>query len=283
MQAGRAVVARALQYRALFLLCWVALSYDQPTCNGQNRGLDIDSATLQTDTLQEGALFYHTWRGQTQLPAGVYIGSISTPCNCARPELETGRLLPGRVLPIRIRFDTEGQTGPFDKSFLVYDSLGKPLHRLRLRGFVKPAPVRSFSHTIRYGYDEINNASLAKWVADTLSILVNRQANVGGTVAAATLLNRLDSIVVVTMASASHVPTKRFATNSQLAKTRGEDAAAQLKKMLETVFGIGPAKVRAVVKTQVAGPQFSPKEKASTYIPYQFTTLHMVWYVHSGG
>lgn len=80
----------------------------------------------------------HTFTGKNTSQRPVVILDVFTSCGCTVPEFSHKPTLPGATVQIKVTFDPMNRPGIFAKELTVYDSEGRKIAKLQIRGEVMP-------------------------------------------------------------------------------------------------------------------------------------------------
>ncbi len=125
-----------------YIISIIVLTFCSYTMQAQVRGAQFKFAKETHDfgTLKEGGEAFYEFTFTNTGNEPLIIDGVSASCGCTVPSFNHEPVLPNQKGTIKVKFDTHGKNGPFDKIVYVKSNVptAKEKYELFIKGVVVP-------------------------------------------------------------------------------------------------------------------------------------------------
>jgi len=231
--------------------------------------LIFEKTSFDFGTMGElGGLVYHSFTFQNTSKDTVWMQNASASCHCTKGEFPLEGIPPKGTGTIKVTYDPKGRPWEFETGVEV-----------KLKGFAKTKELKVKGNTIR-GAETIRFEPAEytqRFQYNEKSIEAEEAEFMAFVEKMVPLIEKHKNIKIQIESSASYVPTKSFANNTELTMQRAKDARS---KMLDILVKSNADLSRVLFEedlTKVQGPAYSKdyKSQMAKYIPFQYVKIRV--------
>lgn len=257
-------------FYALFL-CLLAFNFRAANAQNPEQAFPLQFQHTQYDfgTIGEkGGEVYHAFEFQNLTNDTIWIQSAAATCHCTTGEFPKGAIPPKGKGVVTVKYNPLGRPWEFESAVEVKVKGHKTGQELQVKG-----KTIGGAETIRFEPAEF----VQKFEYNEKSIEAHEKAFQAFVEKMVPLIEKHKNIKIQIESSASHVPTKTFANNTELTKQRARDARAKMLDILAR-FKADLSRVDFLDDvTLVQGPAYSSdyKKQMAKYLPFQYVKIRV--------